>query len=135
VHRVEHPASVQSRSRRQQVNPGASEHLARKLPVLSTNTIPANAARSSTGNRPGYLLRPGARAGNNGSTRCHKLSGTNSSITRTAGPHLINYGQTRRATTAQDHKKLADLDKHPSQRALEGVELRGFEPLTPTLPV
>ncbi len=32
-------------------------------------------------------------------------------------------------------KRPADLDKHPGRRVLEGVELRGFEPLTPTLPV
>jgi len=51
------PASVQSRSRRQQVTP---EHPTRPvgswfqlIPVLSTNTIPASAARSSIGRRPG----------------------------------------------------------------------------------
>lgn len=31
-------------------------------------------------------------------------------------------------------KRPADLEKHPSQRVLEGVELRGFEPLPLTLP-
>ncbi len=51
------PASVQSRKRRQQVTPeqpttevGSWFQL---IPVLSTNTIPASAARSSIGRRPG----------------------------------------------------------------------------------
>jgi hypothetical protein len=66
------PASVQSRNLRQHVTPetpatsrGSSRQV---IPVLSTNTIPAGAARSSAGNRPGYRLRRGGRTGSNGST-------------------------------------------------------------------
>ncbi len=51
------PASVQSRNRRQQVTPEQPTKPVGSwfevMPVLSTNTMPANAARSSIGRRPG----------------------------------------------------------------------------------
>ncbi len=69
------PASVQSRSRRQQVTPEQPTRLVgswfQAMPVLSTNTIPASAARSSTGRRPGCRYRRGFGGGSKGSTRCH----------------------------------------------------------------
>ena len=57
------PASVQSLSRRQHVTPDTPSRSRgswfQPIPVLSTNTIPANAARSSAGLRPGVLVAPG----------------------------------------------------------------------------
>jgi hypothetical protein len=57
------PASVQSLMRRQHVTPktpsSCRSSLFQPIPVLSTNTVPANAARSSAGLRPGVLVAPG----------------------------------------------------------------------------
>lgn len=96
------PASVQSRNRRQHVTPehpatscGSSRQV---IPVLSTNTIPASAARSSAGSLPGYRVRRGGRAGSNGTTRRHNSSGTSSSITAPASPTTRGHShQTRRS--------------------------------------
>jgi hypothetical protein len=79
------PAAVQSRSRRQHVTPEQPHTLGgswfQAIPVLSTNTIPASAARSSARLRPGYRYRRGGWAGSSGATRSHSPSGTRSSIT------------------------------------------------------
>src|SRR5690606_12068172 len=77
------PASCHCRSRRQQVTPdlhpsswGRSFQM---IPLLSTNTIPASAARSGTRGRP---VRPRLVLrgfGSNGSTSSHSSSLTNRS--------------------------------------------------------
>ena len=85
------PASVQSLMRRQHVTPETPSSSRgswfQPSPVLSTNTIPVNAARSSAGLRPGCWWRRRGRGGSNGSTRSHSESGTRSPImpTRVAG--------------------------------------------------
>ena len=96
------PASVQSRIRRQQVTPEQPTTWAgswfQLMPVLSTNTIPASATRSSTGSRPGNRRRRGGRAGSNGATSSHNESGTRSSTTaRSVTQQAVCLQQTRRS--------------------------------------
>jgi len=76
--RSQTPASCQSRRRRQQVTPlpqpisnGRSSH---GIPVRRTNRIPVNAARLSTGLRPGYFHRRALGLGRSGSTTSHNSS-------------------------------------------------------------
>jgi hypothetical protein len=73
------PAACQSLSRRQQViplpQPISCGSISQGIPVLSTNSIPVNAARSSTRGRP--PLGFGRSGGNNGLITSH-----NSSVTR-----------------------------------------------------
>ena len=78
--RSQTPASCQSRKRRQHVTPepqpisvGKSRQ---RRPVLSTNRIPVNAARSATGLRPGFFCRRGFAGGNSGSISAHNASST-----------------------------------------------------------
>lgn len=72
------PASVQSRSRRQQVMPqpqpisrGKSSHW---MPVRSTKSMPVSALRLSTGLRPGYRWRLALAGGKRGSMICQSPS-------------------------------------------------------------
>ncbi len=72
------PALCQSRSRRQQLTPepqpismGSSFQ---RMPLLSTNRMPVNAARSDTGIRPGYRNRRGLAGGRSGSINAHNSS-------------------------------------------------------------
>lgn len=71
-------ASCQSRKRLQQVtpepNPNSMGRSRQRMPVLKTNRMPLSAARFDTGRRPGYFLRRGLGAGNNGSINVHKSS-------------------------------------------------------------
>src|SRR5438270_1449166 len=94
------PASVQSRSRRQQVTPeqpATSRGTSRQVtPVLSTYTIPANAPRSSNGSRPALRERRAGRSGSNGATLDHNASGTSSSLTRPASIRTRILGQLTR---------------------------------------
>ncbi len=84
------PASVQSRSRRQQVTPlqpiRSAGTSAQVTPLRSTYTMPASATRSSTGFRPGKRRRRGDRAGSGGAIRPQSSSGTRSSAIRQALP-------------------------------------------------
>lgn len=65
------PASCQSLSRRQQLDPLpqpiSKGNIFQGIPDRSTNRIPVSAARSGTGIRPGYFLRRGLAAGSKGS--------------------------------------------------------------------
>lgn len=78
--RSQTPASCQSRKRRQQVTPEPQPISAGKSrqrrPVLSTNRIPVNAARSGTGLRPGFFSRRGFGGGSSGSISVHSASST-----------------------------------------------------------
>src|SRR6185369_7433591 len=72
------PIACQAASRRQQVIPdphpiswGKSSHA---IPDLSTNRIPVNTARLSSGLRPGFRLRRGLGGGSNGPMIAHSLS-------------------------------------------------------------
>ena len=72
------PALCQSRRRRQQLTPepqpislGSSFQ---RIPLLSTNRMPVNAARSDTGMRPGYRNRLGLAGGRSGSISAHNSS-------------------------------------------------------------
>lgn len=72
------PASVQSRSRRQQVMPqpqpislGRSSHW---MPVRSTKSMPVSALRLSIGLRPGYRWRLALGGGRRGSMICQSPS-------------------------------------------------------------
>ncbi len=72
------PALCQSCSRRQQLTPepqpislGSSFQ---RMPLLSTNRMPVNAARSDTGMRPGYRNRRGLAGGRSGSISAHNSS-------------------------------------------------------------
>src|SRR5690606_1827469 len=92
------PASVQSRSRRQQVMPepypsscGKNSH---GMPVYSTNKMPYNAFRSSNRLRPGWRKRR-STLGNRGSISSHSSSSTSHGLrwaTRTSC-HLTNNRQ------------------------------------------
>jgi hypothetical protein len=72
------PASCQSCKRRQQVTPEPKPISAgrsrQRSPVLNTNKMPLNAARSGTGLRPGYFSRRGFGRGSKGSIRFHNSS-------------------------------------------------------------
>lgn len=74
------PTSCQSRSRRQQVAPEPKPSWVgrwfHRIPVLSTNRMPFNAARSGTGNRPGFFERRGFGGGSNDSMSTHNSSST-----------------------------------------------------------
>ncbi len=76
--RTHTPASCQSRSRRQQVAPEPKPSCVgrwfHRMPVLSTNRMPSNAARFGTGNRPGFFVRRGFGGGSNGSMSIHNSS-------------------------------------------------------------
>lgn len=79
------PASVQSRSRRQQVTPEqpirSAGTSAQDTPLRRAYTIPASAVRSSTGLPPGNRCRRGGRAGISGAIRSHRSLGTRSLFT------------------------------------------------------
>jgi len=64
------PASCQSLSRRQQLDPLPQPisrgNMFQGIPERNTNRIPVSAARSGTGMRPGYFLRRGLAAGSRG---------------------------------------------------------------------
>jgi len=85
------PASVQSRSRRQQVipeQPTTDAGTARQVnPVRRTNTMPPSAVRSSTRRRPGYRNRRAGTGGSSGATRSHNASGTRSVVTAAGCPN------------------------------------------------
>lgn len=76
--RTHTPAFCQSRKRRQQVGPEPNPNLVdrshQRIPVLNTNRMPFNAARSEIGRRPGYFLRRGFRGGSKGSISAHSSS-------------------------------------------------------------
>ncbi len=80
------PATCQSRSRRQQVVPlpqpssfGSSRH---GQPVLSTNTMPARAARSGRRGRPPFGF--GGSCGSRGSIASQRASGTRDEVFMTS---------------------------------------------------
>ncbi|EDT42852.1 hypothetical protein BamMEX5DRAFT_1343 [Burkholderia ambifaria MEX-5] len=68
------------RSRRQQVapepKPSCIGRWFHRMPVLSTNRMPFNAARLGTGNRPGFFVRRGFGGSSNGSLSIHNSSST-----------------------------------------------------------
>ena len=72
------PAACQSRSRRQHVipepQPISCGSISQGMPLFSTNRMPVNAARSSSGGRP--PLGRGGRAGITGATTAHSASVT-----------------------------------------------------------
>lgn len=76
--RSQTPACCQSRKRRQQLMPDPQPISAgssfQRMPLLSTNNIPVNAARSATGLRPGYRKRLGFAGGKSGSINAHNSS-------------------------------------------------------------
>jgi hypothetical protein len=84
--RCQTPASCQSRKRRQQVVPlpqpssfGSSRH---GQPVLSTNTMPARAARSGRRGRPPFGF--GGSCGSRGSIASQRASGTRDEVFMTS---------------------------------------------------
>jgi hypothetical protein len=84
--RCQTPASCQSRKRRQQVVPlpqpssfGTSRH---GQPVLSTNTMPARAARSGRRGRPPFGF--GGSCGSRGSIASQRASGTRDEVFMTS---------------------------------------------------
>ena len=76
--RSQTPAFCQSRRRRQQVMPEpqpiSGGNISQGVPVINTNRMPVNAARSEIGGRPPF--RRGCRAGSRGSMTAHSSSET-----------------------------------------------------------
>jgi hypothetical protein len=74
------PALCQSRRYRQQLmplpHPSSCGRSFQAIPVLRTNSIPANARRGSIGLRPGCARRRFGGGGTNGSINCHKRFST-----------------------------------------------------------
>jgi hypothetical protein len=74
------PARVHCSKRRQAVIPDRPNcfvgSISQGIPVRSTKTMASNAARSSTGGRPGFFFFLGT--GSSGATRSHSASGTRS---------------------------------------------------------
>jgi hypothetical protein len=72
------PACCQSCKRRQQVapepNPNRVGRWFHRIPVFSTRRMPLSAARSETGNLPGYRVRRGLGGGRSGSISAHSSS-------------------------------------------------------------
>jgi len=76
------PASCQALRYRQQVIPDPQPiscgNISQGMPLLNTNSMPANTLRRSMGFRPGCLNLRGLGSGNSGSTTSHSSSETSS---------------------------------------------------------
>lgn len=76
--RCQTPASCQVRSRRQQLMPEPQPislgSISQGMPDCNTNRMPVSTTRSSSGLRPGYLVRRAFGGGNNGAISPHNSS-------------------------------------------------------------
>lgn len=92
------PARCQDRSRRQQVmpepHPISCGSISHGMPDCKTNRMPVNTRRSSSGKRPGCVLRLRLR-GNSGRIISHSASSTSS---RAMSPRYLHIEQNRMTT-------------------------------------